>query len=136
MSDSESVEDFSDITARCNYCQKLTKLAPGKNYCLKCKARCFRECRRCHKPYDSEKFFQRDQLRCNSCFSRLLKERERRQLKRMAEQSKAGDHEEDADEEPSTKMKKLHQPVAEDIIGNLPDGFSGAKMAFIPIFFR
>ena len=136
MSDSDSVADFSDITARCNYCQKLTKLAPGKSYCLKCKARCYRECRRCHKPYDSEKFFQRDHLRCNSCHARLVKERERRQLKRMAEQNKTGD-EEDGDQEPPTKTRKQNQPpAAEDIIGNLPEGFSAGKMAFIPIFFR
>ena len=46
MSSSDSEPDFSNIQKRCNYCQGYNKLAPGKAYCLKCKSRCYKECKR------------------------------------------------------------------------------------------
>jgi len=43
-------------------------LAPGKDYCLSCKDACYRECNRCRRPFNSPKFFNLDEKRCNGCY--------------------------------------------------------------------
>ena len=135
MSDSEGT-DFEDFEKRCNYCNNFNKLVFGKPYCLKCKQNCFRECRRCHKPYHEEKFFAQDQNRCNSCFNKLLKEREKRQQKRQRECDNATSSSE-AKRIAIEKEKASEDIHAIDIAKHLPSGDnSEVKMGFIPIYFK
>ena len=60
----------------CCYCGIDHSLVEGKQYCLLCQDKMYRECIRCHKPYDSERFFQSNENRCNSCQNKYIKEKE------------------------------------------------------------
>mgnify|MGYP001549695203 CR=1 FL=1 len=66
---------------------------------------------RCKKPYDNVRHYSKDKdkIRCNNCFSKLLKEREKRQqMKRQhdeREQSTSHQDIHDSDDEPPQKMK-------------------------------
>ena len=52
----------------CNWCGRVIELVEGKKYCDECCCCCKRECRTCHKPYSSLKYFPNsDAERCNSC---------------------------------------------------------------------
>lgn len=127
MSDSgsePSSTDFENVLKRCNWCNKYSELAEGKKYCLKCAKKCYKECRRCHRPYDEPKYFKLDNTRCDTCQTAYLKERERRQAKRKATTP--------ATSEPSTaKVAKHEEPVF-----SFPDNLKNAKVGFIPIFFK
>ena len=55
----------------CNWCGRVIELVEGKKYCDECCRCCKRECRTCHKPYSSLKYFPNsDAERCNSCTKR------------------------------------------------------------------
>lgn len=49
----------------------------GKPYCEECQSRCYLECCRCRRPFDSLDCFNIDPFgkRCDSCHRKLLKER-------------------------------------------------------------
>ncbi len=65
----------------CAWCKSFKTLIPNKSYCLHCRDRMYKECSRCHLPYPESKYFKDDPQRCNSCYQKLLKERERRRQK-------------------------------------------------------
>ena len=53
---------------QCNWCGDLNKpFAEGKKYCVECSHCCKQECKTCHKPYPSLKYFQPGTDRCKSC---------------------------------------------------------------------
>ena len=55
----------------CNWCGRVIELLEGKKYCDDCCRCCVRECRTCHKPYPSLKYFAHsDSERCNCCTTR------------------------------------------------------------------
>jgi hypothetical protein len=63
----------------CSWCAKTDiTLAAGKSYCVVCSNAAYAECIRCHKPYPSQRFFTKHDTRCNSCQSKLEKERVKR----------------------------------------------------------
>ena len=66
--------DFEQYASRCNWCSKYVTLVPNKKYCVQCKSKCFRECTRCHRPFDSAKYFEQNDTRCNACMKKYLKE--------------------------------------------------------------
>lgn len=51
---------------QCNYCQDVMS-AERKYYCASCEEVMFRECKLCHKPYQSKKYFKTHAEKCNSC---------------------------------------------------------------------
>jgi len=144
MSDSEDNTDFETYTKRCNYCTTFKKLVFGKPYCVKCKENCFRECRRCHKPYHEEKFFAHDQNRCNSCFNKLQKEREKRQQKREREIENEGSSTSPPSMPTTSKKVCIEKQENNDTLSTfdigrfLPkcDTSGDVKMGFIPIYFK
>lgn len=60
----------------CNWCNRDKQLLIGKRYCKDCDLKRFRECCRCHRPFDHPKYFQLDpiKLRCDACQRKLLQE--------------------------------------------------------------
>ena len=90
---------------------------------------------RCKKPYHSDTFYEKDkeQIRCNSCFTKLQKEREKRVgMKREKEEEEDEEERETAPPLPKTaKPSSTFEPQQQ-----LPAGFSKSKMAFIPVFFK
>ncbi len=82
MDSSSSTDDNSthNKALLCNYCGHVVdKLVNKRKYCFSYKDRCFRECSRCHLPYDSSRFFENEEARrCLSCEKRLQREREKR----------------------------------------------------------
>ena len=55
----------------CNWCGRVIELVEGKKYCDECCCCCKCECRTCHKPYSSLKYFPNsDAEGCNSCTKR------------------------------------------------------------------
>ena len=96
MSDSGDSE-FEEVVKACDWCNLYSKLGPGKKYCVKCSSKCYLECKRCHRPFDDPKFFQKDQNRCNSCQTLYLKEGEKR-LKRKKQTTEM--------DEPAPKQSK------------------------------
>lgn len=125
--------DFEDLQKRCNYCNLYNKLSTGKPYCTKCKTNCYRECRRCHKPYDDSKFFMKDETRCNSCHTKLEKERSKRISKRQHEQK-----EEEEDGEPSKKHSSSDSEKEESfsLLSYLLKNPNQRNVGFIPVFFK
>ena len=85
MSDNESSTDFEEVQKKCNWCNKYRELVFKKPYCLRCEKNMFRECRRCHKPYDDNKYFHLDPIRCNSCHPIYLKGKEKREKKKVVD---------------------------------------------------
>jgi len=83
MSDNDSSTDFEELQKKCNYCNKYQELVSKKPYCGRCENDMFRECGRCHKPYPDSKYFQLDSVRCNWCHPKYLKEKEKREKKRV-----------------------------------------------------
>ncbi len=65
---------------KCNWCTNYATLLPGKKFCQQCNENLFRECARCRRPFPHEKYFDGNNTRCNSCFKKLEKERNRRAL--------------------------------------------------------
>ena len=59
----------------CIWCRQINPLAPGKQYCTTCKKQCYRECIRCHRPFNHPRYFTQDNHRCNACQKKYLKER-------------------------------------------------------------
>lgn len=61
----------------CNWCSNYTELLPGKKYCGNCAVKSFRECCRCHRPFDHPKYFKLDphKNRCDACQRKVLHER-------------------------------------------------------------
>ena len=82
MSDSGDSE-FEEVVKACDWCNLYSKLGPGKKYCVKCSSKCYLECKRCHRPFDDPKFFQKDQNRCNSCQTLYLKGEKRLKRKKQ-----------------------------------------------------
>ena len=128
MSVSSSDTEFEDIQKPCIWCRSYNKLAQGKKYCIKCSQNCFRECKRCHRPFDDQKYFQKDANRCNSCQTTYLKEKEKRQMKR---QNANKDNEEAA-----AKQAKSGTEGKQDLPFEIPEHMKLGKMAYIPIFFK
>ena len=59
----------------CNWCHIMIQTSPKQMYyCDDCKEKCFRECRRCHRPFREEKYFELDAKRCNACQRKYLRE--------------------------------------------------------------
>lgn len=94
MTDSDAYEsDMGEVKKRCNWCNALVKLVPNKPYCGKCSRNCFRECRRCHRPFPNERHFEKDENRCNACHEKYLKEREKRlEAKKRKEMEKKAEN--------------------------------------------
>ena len=82
--------DFEDLKKACNWCNQTVKLEDNKPYCGKCSRNCYKECRRCHRPFPHERFFTKDENRCNTCQDKYLKEREKRIQKRVLQLKEAG----------------------------------------------
>ena len=63
----------------CNWCGRVIELLEGKNYCDDCYRCCVRECRTCHKPYPSLKYFAHsDSERCNCCTTRNANQKKKK----------------------------------------------------------
>ena len=75
--------DYENAKKKCNFCLQNVTLIKNKPFCHKCAKNCFRECTRCHKPYNHEKFFELNEVRCNTCQRKYLKEREKREQKKL-----------------------------------------------------
>ena len=96
---------------------------------------------RCRKPYHSPHFFQKDkeQVRCNACFEKLQKEREKRTaVKRTTKDVVLEDDEESDVETPPQPLPKISKPttVAGPSLETAHKYFSKSKMGYIPIFFK
>ena len=148
MTDLElSDSDFEPVVAEdeqpCNYCNRRTQLLPDKPYCLKCKSLMFRECKRCKKPYHLARYFEKDEVRCNSCYEKLQRERLKRAMKKHKIPDDGG--EEDVTPPPKQKRKpapksSAPQPSPTDagvshMFGHLFDN-KDAKIGYIPIVFK
>ena len=63
----------------CNWCGRVIELLEGKGYCDDCCRCCVRECRTCHKPYPSLKYFAHsDSEHCNCCTTRTANQKKKR----------------------------------------------------------
>lgn len=69
--------DFDKYVENCNWCSEPVKLVPSKPYCFDCKSKCIKECIRCHRPFNSLKYFKQfqDDKRCDVCMRKYLKEK-------------------------------------------------------------
>jgi len=151
-----SDSDFDPVSLEeedeaCNYCNRRGQLLPGKPYCGKCRSLMFRECRRCKKPYHLARYFEKDDLRCNSCFEKLQHERLKRAVKKhkpVHEEREEDNNDATLDPSKPKKKKKKTQPVADKTPSQpAPDAptfptfgsaftLSDAKVAYIPVFFK
>ena len=79
-SELELIEDFGNATtSRCIWCKEEKVLVSGAKYCETCYAKCYKVCIRCKIPYPESKYFdESDTDRCNSCYRKYVKEREKR----------------------------------------------------------
>lgn len=70
------------VLPRCSYCSKEKSLVKGKTYCFDCSDNCFRECKRCKRPFHDKKYYSFSETRCNSCHKKYLKEKAKREEKK------------------------------------------------------
>lgn len=96
----------SDSYKTCVWCNCYGALIPTKPYCKACQQQMVRECRRCKKPYNSLRFFVKDDARCNSCQTKYLKERQKRLEKQQQKQSDTADNSPEATGSTSYKTTK------------------------------
>lgn len=78
--------DFEDFKKKCSWCTNYCKLVKGKSYCQKCEDECYKECRRCKRPFPNARFFEFDETRCNTCHGKYKKEKEKRMAKKETPQ--------------------------------------------------
>ena len=99
----------------CNWCTSMAApLTNGKPFCEACRSRCYRECCRCRRPFQSAKYFTEDLTgrRCNSCQRKYLKE-----MSTVSKQTVVSDESNgfSASEESTTELvgrkKKRNPPV-------------------------
>jgi hypothetical protein len=103
----DSATDFESYKKKCIWCNKLSQLVNGKRYCHTCARACFKECRRCHRPYNSPRFFKLDETRCDSCFRILQTAREARARKKEEQQQKQEDQTTKTRQSPPTTKKNF-----------------------------
>lgn len=104
--------DYECARKKCNFCLQTVALVKNKPYCNKCHKNCFRECSRCHKPYNHERFFELNEVRCNSCQRKYLKEKEKRDMKKLQPKKPhiISSSEESASESEQSMKKQLPKP--------------------------
>lgn len=71
----------------CSYCGCDAELYPGKKYCKDCHKHCFRECKRCHLPYNDVVHFALHDERCNSCQRKHMREANNRKAGNVQKKS-------------------------------------------------
>lgn len=151
MGDDSSFSDTSDFethTKPCNWCGGFFPFVPGKQFCKKCGDAAFKECRRCHRPYPDESFFELDKERCTSCHKKYLIERTKREMKRQANNGAKRKLNFDASgpnkkktggngEESITITRTPHTTTIENKAEAKKNGVNGVmpKRGFIPIYF-
>ena len=62
----------------CNWCATKLGASDCEKYCQNCSDIKYKECKRCHRPFPDERFFELDAERCNACQRKYLKVREKR----------------------------------------------------------
>lgn len=91
MDDNSSYDensDFEDFKKKCNWCFQYSRLVKGRNFCFKCESEAFRVCKRCKRPFPNARFFEFDETRCNTCFAKYTKEKEKRLAKKETPSTK------------------------------------------------
>ena len=127
-----SSNDESDVSCEqiqcCSYCSKDKVLVKEKTYCHDCKSNCFRECKRCKRPFHDEKYFTYSETRCNSCHKKYLNEKVKREQRKRkpvedpVNNKKTSGVEKVEEKSPCEKRKALK------IIGFLPVFCLGQKL--------
>lgn len=139
----------TDEDQTCNYCNRRTRLIHDKPYCARCHGMMFRECKRCHKPYHLARYFEKDEVRCNSCFEKLQRERLKRAMKKQRVDATVDDDDDNdlvtaGPSKPKRKAPSASVPaitstaevdVRSTLVANYPD-LKDAKLAYIPIIFK
>ena len=69
--------------SKCVYCGDETELIENKKYCEQCSDNMYKECIRCHLPYESEQYFSINEKRCNSCKKKIENEKSKREEKKL-----------------------------------------------------
>lgn len=72
---------------KCNWCCKMHWCEKNKYYCSDCGQKCFRECKRCHKPFPNENYFICHSKHCNACYAQLRKQKNGYHKKKVMEKS-------------------------------------------------
>ena len=144
MADSDVYEsDIEDAAKkRCNWCNMLIKLLPNKPYCAKCSRGCFRECRRCHRPLPNERYFEKDENRCNSCHEKYQKEKKKREDKKRKELEKRNENSDVSDNSetiedaatPTTTKQTQKRPQTKDLNRKNRIIIPSKKMRYIVIY--
>ena len=62
----------------CHWCATKLGVSDCEKYCESCSDNKYKECKRCHRPFPHERFFELDTERCNACQRKYLKEQEKR----------------------------------------------------------
>ena len=108
-SDSEVKEKNPTIPTpkkRCNWCNRISPLIDQKPYCAKCSEKLYKECTRCHRPFPSDKYFVKNDKRCNSCQEKYLREKFKREQKNKKKSEKNHSSSDDDCMPPEKKIKK------------------------------
>ena len=69
--------------SKCIYCGDEIELIENKKYCEQCLDNMYKECIRCHLPYDSEQYFSLNEKRCNSCQKKYENEKSKKEEKKL-----------------------------------------------------
>ena len=125
----------------CNWCGRVIELLEGKKYCDECYRCCVHECRACHKPYPSLKYFANsDSERCNCCTTRNVNQKRKRakytkneciamsmKSRKRRDDDGQGDSkmlERSTTPTPSPKKKRRANPPANDISDTASSSYS------------
>jgi hypothetical protein len=131
----------------CNWCgcgKSGDEMMVSKEYCLDCYQKCARECITCHKPYPSLKFFVKNEKRCNSCQTRYLNQKVKKQNEKVikgehhsspitvsssSEEEEEEPEEEEELEEEADEIKQQQQQKLEELKVKEQNNLRVKKMA-------
>ena len=79
-SELETLPSFQSALQTCIWCKDRKILMVNAKYCKECYQNCYKVCIRCKLPYPEAKYFKESggSDRCNSCYKKYVKEREKR----------------------------------------------------------
>lgn len=85
-SELDALQSFQKMLHTCVWCKDRKVLMDNAKYCRDCYEKSYKVCIRCKLPYPNAKYFEESggTDRCNSCYKKYVKEREKR-LQKLAQ---------------------------------------------------
>lgn len=134
--DSNDSTDFEQFVKKCNSCLKYNKLVEGKAHCVVCESKKVGTCRRCKKVFSTLASFTIESERCDPCARQYIKEKQKRELKKIENQNQKNPPAKKIKFNPKENAKKPCETTILPTELKIPNAIRGEQVkAYIPIVF-